>query len=640
MQSVLKIDFLQSNLLQSRTRDVIIIGYIEKVCTHAYARTHARREMNSTAYAKRTLYKPIDFFFRGVADASGNTKKIAFVDAFQVLNDRYLGRMSVCNYFYIAEGSVRINELNIIALEELVNYDLVMKENFLIPDVTYNLPISTRFLENDKDFDVLTSAIKDLGYKKSGLIISFFVSSLTKLDDEGRARYNRLRKLGYKICATAFGEDYNSLDVFSDFTFDYLRCEAQYFGTDKNKKKVLAMLVSFCKANKIGFVMEGVDTPSQYSRYKREGVKYMTGRGVSKLSRWVTNDMLGQKEPEGEKREQYLKKLQKVLDAKEKAEQAELEALRRAAIEKAKATDGEKVMPSAPRPELAKSPYQVRLEQQKLSAKKATEERLQAQAKLVEQDPKEAEEREKKLITEMSRMRYEGDVQSALALSFASQKKSELGIDRPFEHKTEKVEQNVAAEEEKPQPQGETIVKEEENSVAAPVRPEKPSGFTAHKKPKKIKADFEKEEKLFNEYKSDSLFGGLGMDSGMKGFGVTMHIASKDKDEPDLVGTYNDKGQWVDEDGNVFNGYFDVEGNWVEYEQFDVSKEGSYNENAQWVDKDGNVYDGYFDEEGRWIDYTYTDPSGEIVDNGYFDDKIGKWVPYGYFAGDGTYHKF
>lgn len=190
------------------------------------------------------------------------------------------------------------------------------------------------------------------------------------MDKDGKARYNRLRKLGYKICATAFGEDYNSLDVFSDFTFDYLRCEAQYFGTDKNKKKVLAMLVSFCKANKIGFVMEGVDTPSQYSRYKREGVKYMTGRGVSKLSRWVTNEMLGQKEPEGEKKEQYLKKLQKVLDAKQKAEQVELEALRRAAIEKAKATDGEKVMPSAPRPELAKSPYQVRLEQQKLNAKK------------------------------------------------------------------------------------------------------------------------------------------------------------------------------------------------------------------------------------------------------------------------------
>ena len=59
---------------------------------------------------------------------------MVFVDAFQIMNDRYLGRMSVCNYFYIAESSVRINELNVIAFEELRNYDLVMRENFLIPD--------------------------------------------------------------------------------------------------------------------------------------------------------------------------------------------------------------------------------------------------------------------------------------------------------------------------------------------------------------------------------------------------------------------------------------------------------------------------------------------------------------------------
>ena len=58
----------------------------------------------------------------------------------------------------------------------------------------------------------------------------------------------------------------------------------------------------------------------------------MTGRGVCKLSRWVTNELLLLKDPEGEKKEQYLKKLQKILDAKEKAERDELEALRMAAI--------------------------------------------------------------------------------------------------------------------------------------------------------------------------------------------------------------------------------------------------------------------------------------------------------------------
>lgn len=590
--------------------------------------------MNSTIYAKRTLYKPIDFFFRGVADSSTKNKKVVFVDAFQIMNDRYLGRMSVCNYFYIAESSVRINELNVIALEELRNYDLVMRENFLIPDITYCLALSTRFLDNDKDFDILTALLKECGYKKNNLIISFFVSSLVSLDEAARARYNRLRKSGYKICASAYGEDYNSLDVFAEFNFDYLRCEAQYFDATPNKKKVLAMLVNFCKANKIGFVMEGVDAPAQYARYKREGVKLMTGRAVSKLSRWVTNEFLGVKSPVGKEKESYLKRLQKDLDAKKKAEDAELESLRKAAIERAQAEDGAKVMPSAPRPELAKSPYQIRLEQQKLNAKKAAEERLEAQARLINQQPDDTSDQDKKLITEMSRMRYEGDVQSALALSFASQKKSELGVDR-------KLEEVGAIEEKKQKPKKqEKIVSEEENSVAAPVRPETPSGFATPKKPKKIKANFEGEKKLFDEYKNDGLFGGLGVGTGMKGFGVTMHIQSKNEEEPDLVGKYNEKGQWVDEDGNVFNGYFDVDGNWVEYEQFDVSNEGHYNESAQWVDKDGNVYDGYFDEEGRWIDYTYTDQNGEIVDNGYFDDSIGKWVPFGYFAGDGTYHKF
>lgn len=615
-----------------------------KYCAYArvYARRRARVEMNTTAYAKRTLYKPIDFFFRAVVDSSTKNKKVAFVDAFQVLNDRYLGRMSVCNYFYIAENSVRINELNVIALEELRNYDLVMRENFLIPDnLVYCLPVSVRFLENDKDFDVLTQTLKDCGYKKSNIVISFFVSTLTKLDEQGIARYNRLRKAGYKICAAAFGEDYNSLDVFAGFNFDYLRCEASYFDASANKKKVLAMLVNYCKTNKVGLVMEGVDNPSQHARFKREGVKLMTGRAVSKLSRWVTNEFLGLKEPVGKAKDDYLNRLQKTLDAKKKAEDAELEELRKAAIERARAIDGEKIMPSAPRPELAKSPYQVRLEQQKLNAKKATEQRLEAQAKLVEQDPQDSE-REKKLITEMSRMRYEGDVQSALALSFASQKKSELGIDRPFAKKDDEQEraQDVEQQADKKSAHAEEIVNQDENSVAAPVRPDAPTFAVKPKKQKKIKAEFDKEEKLFGEFRNDSLFGDLGMGTGMKGFGVTMHVKSKNQDEPDLVGSYNDKSQWVDADGNVFNGYFDVEGNWVEYEQFDVEAEGHYNENAQWVDKDGNVYDGYFDEQGRWIDYTYTDQNGEIVDNGYFDDTIGKWVPYGYFAGDGTYHKF
>lgn len=623
------------------------------MCIHEHTYVQVRENMNSTTYAKRTLYKPIDFFFRGVVDYKGKTKKVAFVDVFQVLNDRYLGRMSVCNYFYIAETSVRINELNVIALDELRNYDLVMRENFLIPDnLVYSVPISVRFLENDKDFDILLSTLKENKYKKTQIILTFFSGTLAHVSDEAKARYARLRKAGYKTCISAFGEDYNSLDLFGEFNFDYLRCEAQYFDASPNKKKVLEMLVKFCASSKVQLIMEGVDAPAQVARFKREGVKLLTGRGVSKLSRWVTNEFLMLKDPEGEKKEAYLKKLQKELDAKGKEEEAELIALRNIAIEKARA-DGEKVMPTAPRPELAKSPYQVRLEKQRRTAHKAAEEYIErAQAKLIVQDVDETPNTDGVLANKTNlSLRYEGDVQNALALSFAAQSKSELGVDRTKKGKkkaesAENVE-NVESENiEQPKTDEpriiETVVDLKENSIGEPIRPTAPP-VQEHKTPKKrkrVKADFDKEEKLFNEYRNDSMFGGLGMSTGMKGFGVTMKIDSKEDSEPALVGSYNDRGQWVDEDGNVFDGYFDVEGNWVEYEQYDSEKEGHYNDKAQWVDPDGNVYDGYFDEEGRWIDYTYTDSNGEVVDNGYFDDSIGKWVPFGYFAGDGTYHKF
>ena len=596
--------------------------------------------MNSTAYAKRTQYKPIDFFFRGIVDAKSKNKKVAFVDAFQILNDRYLGRMSVANYFVIAENSVRINELNVIALEELKNYHLVMRENFYIPEkLIYSVPVSVRFLENDKDFEILLATLKDNEYKRDGIIISFFANTLTRLDEDGRKRYARLRRSGYKICISAYGEEYNSLDVFSDFNFDYLRCEAQYFDASANKKKVLQMLVKYCTANKMGLIMEGVDTPAQYARFKREGVKYLTGKAVSKLSRWVTNEFLKLPELTAEKKAAYDKRLQKDLDAKDREERKELDEMRRAAIERIQAQDANgRIMPLAPRPELAKSPYQVRLEQQKLAAKKAAEERLAMQeAKLVVQknDPL----ADKKLIDEMSPIRFEGDVQSALALTFASDKKSELGFERSgSKEEIAKAEEHAKALKAQAEEEKDSLTAEE-SGVTAPDRPTYKSP-EERKRRKAIRPDFDAEEKLYSEFRSDSMFGGTGLETGMRGFGVTLHIPNREDTEPkELIGKYNERGQWVDEDGNTYNGYFDVEGNWVEYEMYDRRHEGYYNDKAQWVDADGTVYDGYFDEDGRWIDYTYTDANGETVDNGYFDDRIGKWVPFGYFDEDGTYHK-
>lgn len=655
--------------MQLRSHCVIILIYVN-YCTGI--RLRIRGIMSSTTYAKRTHYKPIDFFYRAVVDSK--TKKVEFVDAFQILNDRYLGRMSVCNYFFIAENSVRINELNIIALDEMKNYHLVMRENFLIPEkVTYSLPITTRFLEKDTEFEVLVASLKENGYKKGSLVISFNSNTIMRLDAEAKKRYDRLRRMGFKICINGFGEEFNSIDVFARYTFDYLRLEASYFDATPAKKKILSMLVKHCKANKIGLIMEGVDSPAQNARFKKEGVKFITGKAVSKLSRYVTNDLLNLPEPTGEKKEALLKKLEKDLQEQDRKEQAEYDALVQIAKDKAKqdAANG-KVSPVAPRPELIKSPYQVRLEQQKQQAKRAAMQRAQENAgKAPRENMSKPEARQRRLMEEASHGMFEGDVQSALATkaSQTAKKKQDKeivpdtrkmdklageygrnGLDGQLGNglegqggmgfggfggapvipaRTEEVAEPVKADKPK------KSTKKPSNPVGKIEQPEKPA------KPKKdIIADTRKMDKLAGEYgRHSSLDEQLGMNGAMGGFGVTLTFGDKDSGE-EMTGHYNEAGQWIDEEGYVYNGYFDENGDWKDYEAFNSSEEGSYNEKGQWVDKDGKVYDGYFDDEGRWIDYTYVNENGETVDNGYFDEKIGKWMPFGYFAEDGTWHEY
>lgn len=616
--------------------------------------------MLKTAYAKRTTYKPIDFFFRGVSDAK--TKKVVFVDAFQILNDRYLGRMSVCNYFFIAENSVRINELNVIALDELQNYHLVMRENFLIPEkVTYSLPITTRFLENEKEFEILLSTIKDNGYKKGDLVISFNSNTIMKIDDEAKKRYDRLRRLGYKTCINGFGEEFNSLDVFARFNFDYLRLEAQYFDSTQPKKRILNMLVKYCGANKIGLIVEGVDTPGQLNRFRKEGVKLVTGKAVSKLSRWVTNEFLGLPELKGEKKEAYLKKLEKELTALENKEQAEYEEMMRVAREKAKAdaTTG-KVRPVAPRPELVKSPYQIRLEQQKESARRAALARAEKAAERKEEVRLTREEyNEQRLIEEARHGMFEGDVQSMLALGAHEDEKAKADAKTETKETAKKKTVKADLDAEKKLIDeighdglgslggdamggfgGKPIIRHDEPTDDKPEKEEKTTKSTEKKSKKKkdVVADTDKENKLLGEFKGSSLDKQLGIGGGFGGFGI--NLSFKDEDEEEIVGHYNEKGQWVDEDGYIYNGYFDEKGEWHDYETFDAKEEGHYNDDGQWVDKDGKVYDGYFDENGRWIDYTYVDDEGNTVSNGYFDEKIKKWVPYGYFDDEGVWRLY
>ena len=611
--------------------------------------------MISTTYAMRRGYKPIDFFYRAVVNVK--SKKVQFVDAFQILNDRYVGRMNVMNYFFIAENSVRINELNLIALDELRNYHQVMRENFYIPDVLYNLPITTRFLGSDRDLEILQATLREKGYKKSNLIISFNANTLLALPKEAKVRYDRLRRMGFKTCVYGFGEEFNEIDLFARYNFDYLRCEAIYFDATPQKKRLLSMLVKYCNTNKMSLIMEGVDTPSQVTRFRKEGVTLYTGKAVAKLTRWVTREILSLPALNAKQKEDYLRKLEAEKAEALRKEELAKEKARIEAIKKAKedAKAGKVIAPEAPKPEMTKSPYQVRLEKQKEAAKRAEEIRAAKRAEKAALFDAHKEDRD----TKRERKLYE-DVASSMAKEssiFGGDPfggtgtfgmKLNLGRTAPkFKSKDAEVIISETEEEEVTSYESEKVlgegkaVKEVFDEKKADAEDAAREAQEAKEKEERIKAKLEAIEaaKQAEENKEKEVpVEELVQEEQPKEEVKPEEVVPEDDDEP--KGHYNDKHQWVDENGNIYNGYWDENGNWVDYEEFDELEEGHYNDKGQWVAADGTVYNGYYDEQGRWIDYSYQNEDGEWVDNGYFDEKINKWVPYGYFDEDGTWHTF
>lgn len=241
---------------------------------------------------KKKSRKRIDFRFRAVIDEND---KVEFVDVYQILNDVYLGKMNVMNYFFIAENSQRINELNFIAIHELALYQKKVMERHGVEPI-YCLPLTTRFLDDNEElFATLLNNVKGNGWLKGKIMFSFNALTLENLGPEiAEPWLKKLRKAGYKIVVDGFGEEYNSLDLFADFTFEYLRLSALYFDKTPQKANLLTMLLKYAKSNKFKVILTDVKTKGQYNRYKKLGVKLMSGKAVSRMSRFVTKRFLRQ----------------------------------------------------------------------------------------------------------------------------------------------------------------------------------------------------------------------------------------------------------------------------------------------------------------------------------------------------------
>lgn len=241
-----------------------------------YQKLEALRQQAETIRGAVALTEPVVYFY-GCGLNTDSTINYLFVN--QVLNDKFLGKLLPPQYVAIAENSERIEELNLIAVQE------ILEQIAEYPKYQFALPISCRTFARKGSHVKLT---KMLGEGVDRLIFVIDANMLLSIGKLGLEGIDELRKLGVKIMI-----DYSvdtGVHMLTDYAIDYLRIDARYYKeSDLRRTALLDMLVGYAKVQGIPVVASGVEDTKQAKYFLTHGVDIVEGFATGEPKRTVVS---------------------------------------------------------------------------------------------------------------------------------------------------------------------------------------------------------------------------------------------------------------------------------------------------------------------------------------------------------------
>ncbi|MBO5773679.1 MAG: EAL domain-containing protein [Clostridia bacterium] len=236
----------------------------------------ALRQQAETIRGAVALTEPVVYFY----DCGLNSDStINYLGVQQVLNDKFLGKILPPQYVAIAENSERIEELNLIALQSLLEE---IKEN---PKYVFALPMSCRTFARKGSHAKLVKMLEG-GVER--LVVILDGNMLLSLGKVGIDGVDELRGYGIKIMID-YGVD-TGVHMLTDYPVDYLRIDARYYKeSDVRRTALLDMLVGYCKVQGITTVASGVEETKQAKYFLTHGVDVIEGFCTGEPKRTVAS---------------------------------------------------------------------------------------------------------------------------------------------------------------------------------------------------------------------------------------------------------------------------------------------------------------------------------------------------------------
>lgn len=236
----------------------------------------ANRYKAKTINAAVAQSDPIIYFYNVALSKDGT---IRLFNVFQVLQDRFVGKMIPQLWTAVAEASDRVLELNEANLIEQLN---ICKE---YPTYEFVISISTRFFTKPA---VLEKFLGHITEPINNLVMAFDCVSLQNLGNAAKTGLVHIKEKGIKVLLD--NTEKVSMTTLSELEFDYIRIDSRYYELGNSKAEgFLRLLVGFAKEQGIPTIATFCDNEDMAEFMFYMGVDAVQGNAVSRPMRTVPN---------------------------------------------------------------------------------------------------------------------------------------------------------------------------------------------------------------------------------------------------------------------------------------------------------------------------------------------------------------